>query len=107
MFVIWRWMFIARLDWPGYIGGTVLAHLIQHPKRSEYEITVHLRSVEKAKGFEKLGFKTVLGSLNDVADLEKLASESDIVFQTVSPLWIVLGPRDVSTTDGTYPQLIG
>jgi len=66
----------------GYIGGTVLAHLGQHPKRSEYEITIHLRSAEKAKGFEKLGFKTVLGSLNDVADLEKLASESDIVFQT-------------------------
>jgi len=66
----------------GYIGGTVLTHLIQHPKRSEYEITIHLRSAEKAKGFEKLGFKTVLGSLDDVADLERLASESDIVFQT-------------------------
>jgi len=66
----------------GYIGGTVLADLIQHPKRSEYEITIHLRSAEKAKGFEKLGFKTAIGSLDDVADLEKFASESDIVFQT-------------------------
>jgi len=66
----------------GYIGGTVLAHLIQNPKRSEYEITIHLRSAEKAKGFEKLGFKTVLGSLDDVRDLERLASEFDIVFQT-------------------------
>jgi len=66
----------------GYIGGTALAHITQHPKRSDYEITIHLRSAEKAKGFEKLGFKTALGSLNDVADLEKLTAESDIVFQT-------------------------
>ncbi|KAF9647141.1 NAD(P)-binding protein [Thelephora ganbajun] len=66
----------------GYIGGTVLAHLIQHPKRSDYEIIIHLRSAEKAKSFENLGFKTVLGSLDDAADLEKLTSESDIVFQT-------------------------
>jgi len=66
----------------GYIGGTVLAHLLQHPKISDYEITIHLRSAEKAKGFEKLGFKTIVGSLDDVADLEKFASESDITFQT-------------------------
>jgi hypothetical protein len=37
-----------------------------------------------------LGFKTVLGSLNDLADLEKLAAEFDIVFQTVSSWWIAL-----------------
>ena len=78
-------MFVAhaRYGCPGYIGGGVLAHLIQHPKRAEYEITIHLRSAEKAKVFEKLGFKTVLGSLDDVASLEKFAAESDIVFQTV------------------------
>ena len=74
------------------MGGTVLAHLIKHPKRSDYEITIHLRSAEKAKGFEKLGFKTAIGSLDDVEDLEKLAAESDIVFQTVSSSWIVLDP---------------
>jgi nucleoside-diphosphate-sugar epimerase len=66
----------------GYIGGTVLAQLIQHPKWSEYEITIHLRSAEKAKGFEKLGLNTAIGSLDDVADLEKHAAESDIIFQT-------------------------
>ena len=32
----------------------------------------------------------MLGSLDDAADLEKLASESDIVFQTVSPLRVIL-----------------
>jgi len=66
----------------GYIGGTVLARLIQSPKRSEYEITVLLRSANKVEGFEKLGFKTAVGSLDDVAKLEKLASEFDVVFQT-------------------------
>ena len=100
-------MFIARLDRPGYIGGTVLAHLIQHPKRSDYEITIHLRSAEKAKGFEKLGFKTVLGSLDDVMDLEKLASESDIVFQTVSSLRVILSLRGVPTTDETHSGFTG
>ncbi|KAF9790675.1 hypothetical protein BJ322DRAFT_1037830 [Thelephora terrestris] len=66
----------------GYIGGTVLAHLIQHPKKADYEITIYLRSAEKAKGFEKLGFKTVLGSLDDVEVSEKLAARFDIIFQT-------------------------
>ena len=80
----------ARYGYPGYIGGSALAHLIQHPKRAEHEITIHLRSAEKAKVFEKLGFKTVLGSLDDVVDLEKFAAESDIVFQTVSPLTPVM-----------------
>jgi len=80
-------MFIthARYGCQGYIGGSALAHLIQHPKRAEYEITIHLRSAEKAKVFERLGFKTVLGSLDDVAGLERFAAESDIVFQTVRP----------------------
>ena len=87
----------ARSRYPGYIGGSALAHLIQHPKWAEYEITIHLRSREKAEVFEKLGFKTVLGSLDDVADLEKFAAGSDIVFQTVSPL--------TSVTTVTYQRL--
>ena len=75
----------VHCDWSGYIGGTVLARLIQDPKRSEYDITVLLRSDGKAEGFKKLGLKTVKGSLDDVEILEKLASEHDVVFQTVSP----------------------
>ena len=77
-------MLIAR--WPGYVGGSVLANLIQNTRRANYEITILLRSAEKAKAFEELGFKTALGSLDDIADLEKFTAGSDIVFQTVSPL---------------------
>ena len=67
----------------------ILAHLLQHPKKSDYRITIYLRSAEKAKGFGKLGFKTALGSLDDVELLEKLAAGFDIIFQTVGPLWII------------------
>ena len=79
--------------WPGYVGGCALAHLIQHSKWAEYEITIHLRSTEKARAFEKLGFKTVIGSLDDVVDLEKLVAQSDIIFQIVSSSTPVMGRR--------------
>jgi hypothetical protein len=72
----------------------VLARLNQQPGRSEHEITVYLRSAEKVKGFEKLGFKTTIGSLDDIEELERLASEFDIVFQTVSSSWIIRDHRD-------------
>ena len=77
------------------------------PKISDYRITIYLRSAQKAMGFQKFGFKTALGSLDDVANLEKLASESDIVFQTVSSLRIFLSLRDVPTTDGTRSESTG
>jgi len=83
-FAVWRQIYVDL--WPGYVGGSALAHLIQHSERVGYEITTLLRSAEKAKAFGKMGFKTVLGSLDDVADLEKFAVEIDIVFQTVSTL---------------------
>jgi len=66
----------------GYIGGTVLAHLDKRLGKYDYETTVYLRSAEKVETFEELGFKTAIGSLDDIVILEKLASESDIVFQT-------------------------
>ena len=79
----------------------MLAHLNQQPRGSEYEIVVYLRSAEKAKGFEKLGFKTAVGTLDDVEELERLAAEFDIIFQTVSASWIIQGPRDGLMTSST------
>ena len=92
---------------PGYIGGTSLFHLIQHPKISDHVITIYIRSAEKAKGFEKLGFKTVVGSLDDVVDLERLTAGSDIIFQVVSSWRIVPSPRDVPATDVTHLEFVG
>jgi nucleoside-diphosphate-sugar epimerase len=66
----------------GYIGGSILSRLLQHPKRETFDITVLIRSAAKAKDFESFGLKTVIGSLDDLDSLERLASESDVVFQS-------------------------
>lgn len=72
------------LIFAGYIGGSVLNRLIQHPEASATEITALVRSEEKATKLEQFGVKTVLGSLDDASKLEDLVSQTDVVFQTVS-----------------------
>ncbi|KIJ63842.1 hypothetical protein HYDPIDRAFT_29192 [Hydnomerulius pinastri MD-312] len=64
----------------GYIGGTVLLRLLDHPTFASSEITALLRKAEKVPAFESIGVKTVLGSNSDLDLLEKQASQSDIVF---------------------------
>jgi hypothetical protein len=68
----------------GYIGGPALAKILNHPKRNNFDITVLIRDASKATGFESLGVKTVKGSMSDFGLLERLSSESDIIFQSVS-----------------------
>ncbi|TFY71385.1 hypothetical protein EVG20_g1597 [Dentipellis fragilis] len=63
----------------GYIGGTVLQLLLEHPKRDTFEITAFLRSAEKAKKLEMFGVHTALGSLDDVDKLEDLASKANVI----------------------------
>jgi len=65
----------------GYIGGPALAKILEHPKRKDFDITVLIRDFSKAPGFESLGLKPVKGSMSDFDLLERLSSESDIVFQ--------------------------
>jgi uncharacterized protein YbjT (DUF2867 family) len=67
----------------GYIGGSVLARLLNHPKRDTFDITILIRTAAKAREFESFGLKVVIGTLDDLDVLERLASESDFVFQTV------------------------
>ncbi|KZT66769.1 NAD(P)-binding protein [Daedalea quercina L-15889] len=64
----------------GYIGGSVLARLLNHPSASTFEITVQTRSPEKAKLFEKFGVKAVVGTNDDVVQLEGLAEQAHVVF---------------------------
>ncbi|KAJ3521950.1 hypothetical protein NM688_g8946 [Phlebia brevispora] len=65
----------------GYIGGSVLARLLAHPSAKTFDITVIVRSQDKAKKFESFGVKAVVGSFkSDLALLEKLVEESHIVF---------------------------
>lgn len=67
----------------GYIGGSVLARLLEHPKRDSFEITAVIRSATKAKDFEPFGIKTIIGSLDDDDVLERAASGADVVIQAV------------------------
>ncbi|KAF8555874.1 NAD(P)-binding protein [Imleria badia] len=64
----------------GYIGGTVLKHLLQHRTAPASEITALVRNAEKIPLFASISVKTVLGALDDGALLERQASESDVVF---------------------------
>lgn len=66
----------------GYIGGTVLARLLDHPKASSFTITALLRNAAKAEKLKALGVTPLLGGLDDEALIEKAASEADVVIAT-------------------------
>jgi hypothetical protein len=68
---------------PGYIAGSVLDRLLRHPTSATSEITVLVRKADKVPAFESLGVRTVLGSYDDHALLEKQASLSDVIFACV------------------------
>ena len=67
----------------GYIGGSVVSRLLEHPNASNFEITALVRSPEKAAKMESLGIKTFVGSLSELDKLEKLSSEADVLISTV------------------------
>ena len=63
------------------IGASVLQIIAKDPK---YDITVLVRSAEKAKKISELtGVKTTVGSLDDAEVLIKAGSESDVIYQIV------------------------
>lgn len=64
----------------GYAGGSVLERLIHHPDAGNFDITILVRSSEKAKKFSEFGLNTVVGSFCDGKLLEELTAASDIVF---------------------------
>ena len=75
---------IPDLLFKGYIGGSVLARLLQHPNAKSFEITALVRSEAKAKKLESFGVKAVIGSYKDDHALtEKLAENAHVVFQIV------------------------
>jgi len=67
----------------GYAGGTVLTKLFLD-RDSDEEVTVLVRSPQKAEKLKKYGVTPVVGSLGDAELIEKLVSESDIVINVVS-----------------------
>ncbi|KAJ7854000.1 NAD(P)-binding protein [Mycena leptocephala] len=66
----------------GYIGGTVLARFLAHPRADTFQFTVLVRDPKKAEKFKDLGVKAVVGSHKDAQLVEKLASEADVVIAT-------------------------
>jgi hypothetical protein len=83
-----RSQILAERFTPGYLGGSTLVRLLEHPRRSTFEITVYIRAASKADAFQSLGLKTVIGSLDDHDVLEGEASEADIIFQSVSKRYL-------------------
>ncbi|KAG6901123.1 hypothetical protein C0995_000372 [Termitomyces sp. Mi166 len=63
----------------GYIGGSVLNRFLNRPDAASLNFTALVRSAEKAEKFQQLGVNAVVGSHTDVALVEKLASEADVV----------------------------
>ncbi|KAK7033075.1 hypothetical protein R3P38DRAFT_3313147 [Favolaschia claudopus] len=69
----------------GYIGGAVLTRLLAHPLQHTFDITILVRSEEKAATFNRIfgqkhNLSAVAGSYSDLDLLKKLASNSDVVF---------------------------
>ncbi|CAF4158902.1 unnamed protein product, partial [Rotaria sordida] len=69
----------------GYIGGSILTALLQHPNVLNFKITVLLRGDEsRVKKLESIGVIPQIGS-NDSNDIiEKAASQSDVVIHTAN-----------------------
>ncbi|TBU33513.1 NAD(P)-binding protein [Dichomitus squalens] len=65
----------------GYIGGAVLARLLSHPSANTFDITVIVRSPEKAKILkEKFDVNAIVGTHAELDKIESLVENSHVVF---------------------------
>ncbi|KAJ7242688.1 hypothetical protein C8J57DRAFT_1367366 [Mycena rebaudengoi] len=73
---------ICILGATGYVGGTILRRLVEHPRAATFEITLLVRDPLKEQKLSSLGLglKVVVGSHADTTLLEALSSEADVVF---------------------------
>jgi uncharacterized protein YbjT (DUF2867 family) len=97
----------------GYIGGSVLARLLTHPRRAHFDIVSFSRNAERAKALAaRFGVETVLGTYDDVAALEDAASGADVVIHTGSSQHIpaaqaiLRGLRRRHASTGSPPHFI-
>ena len=67
----------------GYIGGTVLLRFLKHPDASSFNITVLVRSPEKAEKLKAFGVNPVVGSHSDTPLVEGLTAQADVVIAVV------------------------
>ncbi|KAH9052953.1 hypothetical protein EDB83DRAFT_2619944 [Lactarius deliciosus] len=66
----------------GYIGGSVLQRLLDHPKSDTFEITALVRNADKATLLNTVGVNTAVASLSDLDKVTELAAASDIIIHT-------------------------
>jgi nucleoside-diphosphate-sugar epimerase len=98
----------------GYIGGSVVARLLEHPNASAFQITALVRSSDKAAKLESVGVRAVVGSLGELDKLEKLTSGADVVISTadcddldaMKAILKGLKTRHDTGTTGNVPTLI-
>ncbi|KAI0327641.1 NAD-P-binding protein [Cubamyces sp. BRFM 1775] len=65
----------------GYVGGSVLQRLLDHPNADTFDISVIVRNAEKAKILQsKFGANAVVGTHQDLDKLEALAENAHVVF---------------------------
>ena len=62
----------------------MLARLLAHPNADVFEITVLVRSEDKAKKLQAFGVNAVIGSLGDSELVKQLAENADVLFTIVS-----------------------
>lgn len=74
---------ILILGATGYIGGSVLDRLLQHPARNSWEILSYSRNQERAKLLtERFGVASVIGNLDESQKIEDAATQADVVIHT-------------------------
>jgi D-arabinose 1-dehydrogenase-like Zn-dependent alcohol dehydrogenase len=73
----------------GYIGGSVLTRLLNHPKSETFSIRALVRSTDKATKLKAFGVDAVVGSHSDSDLLTTLSSQADVVFTCVGSTLIL------------------
>lgn len=61
----------------------MLSRFLKHPNAASFNISALVRSPEKAEKLKNLGVNSVVGSYSDLALLEKLSAEADVVIAMV------------------------
>ncbi|TFK90669.1 NAD-P-binding protein [Polyporus arcularius HHB13444] len=97
----------------GYIGGSVLSRLLEHPSADTFDITVLVRDGKKAQILEsQFGVKAVVGTHQEHDKIEGLVENAHIVFHLPDPddvpliQAILRGMRTRHTKLGDLPILI-
>jgi len=66
----------------GYVGGSILAKLLEPSQSGKWDITALVRSEDAVSKLKQMGVKTIIGSLENEELLIKTVGEADAVINT-------------------------